>query len=776
MRTLFASRAVIFTLIVTLSIAASALCTNAVHARWESRVVQECTAKQVCRPIQKTTQDCRMVQVCQLQPKTTTQCQTTSQCQMATRMVPLCQPVTNCVQGRCTTTQNCRQVAQQQQVCQPQQVCRPVTTSGQVCGPQQQCQPKAATTQECKAEQQCQNVTKQVWVPDPVQQAPVANKAITPTPLGNGTGSAANLTPAQQQELTRIKQQALDIQAKLNAYQAQQSPAAAPGGAQRQTPTPGVPGTQTGSAIATGSPANLTPAQQQELARIKQQALDIQTKLNAYQAQPSPAAAPGGTQRQTPTPGVQGTPSGNAIATGSPNQGKTTPSSGVTQPSASEAQKIQELQAYKKQLEEKLKGLQAQKQAQDQQEINEMRRQEVTSPAAGGPTAASGPQSTHPLSAQILGAFQEPTAQGGNPAMVQPDYNRAQQQSSTAPTALEQIERIARGEPPLPGGSSTVQQQPVAIGSANPIVALPTPTGQITPGGQNSVTLLPELKDPKNWVTLMPKSSTTPQAVATPQPDTWRQPPSTFSAPSTTGATSQPLAGLRQRDYNPIPIPKAQIISSTPDKPAAQAALTYARLSRDAYETNGVTADGYRRESTVERNSGFAAAVFVKAQPGSGAKEIVIAYRGTEPTSIRDWTTNVGANFMRPGGSVYPKQYAEALELYQSVRAVNPEARIILTGHSLGGGLASYVGNQTGQPAVTFNAARNAFSERGSGVSQTNFSIASDVVGDPYTQSFTGSGSLPGRNYSLSGTPNQSSIIGAHGMDGVIAGLERAAE
>jgi hypothetical protein len=233
---------------------------------------------------------------------------------------------------------------------------------------------------------------------------------------------------------------------------------------------------------------------------------------------------------------------------------------------------------------------------------------------------------------------------------------------------------------------------------------------------------------------------------------------------------------LNQGEFNPIPIPTARIISSTPDKPAAQAALTYARLSQDAYETNGVTAAGYRRESTVERNSGFAAAVFVKAQSGSVPKEIVIAYRGTEPTSGRDWATDIGANYMRPGGSVYPRQYAEALELYQSVRAANPEARIILTGHSLGGGLASYVGNQTAQPVVTFNAARNAFSEGGSGVNQTNFAVVTDFVGGPYMQSPAGSGSLPGRNYSLSGTPNQNSVLGAHGMDDVIAGLERAAQ
>lgn len=255
MRSVHASRA----LIIVLILVACALFVETVHARMESRTVQECTTQQICKSIQKTTQDCRNVQVCQLQPKTTSQCQTTNQCQMVTRMVQQCQPVTNCVQGKCTTMQSCRNVAQQQQVCQPKQVCRPVTSSGQVCGPQQQCQPKTVTTQECKPEQRCQNVTKQVWVPDPIQQPPV-------------------------------------------------------GGAHKHVVTPKSPSIQTGT-------ANSTPP--------------------IYQS-------------------------------------KSNSGPGAAQPSAQEAAEIARLQAYKKGLEEKLRGLQAQKKTQDQQKVDGQPRQEAT--------------------------------------------------------------------------------------------------------------------------------------------------------------------------------------------------------------------------------------------------------------------------------------------------------------------------------------------------------------------------------------------------------------
>jgi hypothetical protein len=75
---------------------------------------------------------------------------------------------------------------------------------------------------------------------------------------------------------------------------------------------------------------------------------------------------------------------------------------------------------------------------------------------------------------------------------------------------------------------------------------------------------------------------------------------------------------------------------------------------------------------------------------------IVISYRGTdEPKDVLSgWTSLVG---------VIPDQALLAAQFYQSVKAANPGITITLTGHSLGGALAGFVGSLYGEKAVLFN-------------------------------------------------------------------------
>lgn len=80
--------------------------------------------------------------------------------------------------------------------------------------------------------------------------------------------------------------------------------------------------------------------------------------------------------------------------------------------------------------------------------------------------------------------------------------------------------------------------------------------------------------------------------------------------------------------------------------------------------------------------------------------EIVVAFRGTEPTDLED----LGADACI-GLKVVPRRQADdARSFFDSVRQANPESRIVLTGHSLGGFLAKVVASQTGATAITFNA------------------------------------------------------------------------
>ena len=78
---------------------------------------------------------------------------------------------------------------------------------------------------------------------------------------------------------------------------------------------------------------------------------------------------------------------------------------------------------------------------------------------------------------------------------------------------------------------------------------------------------------------------------------------------------------------------------------------------------------------------GFYAAAFESPEG-----EIIIAYRGTQPETSEDLLTDAAMVF-----GFLNKQFEQALEFYDDVKKENPSKNISLTGHSLGGALASYV-------------------------------------------------------------------------------------
>lgn len=98
---------------------------------------------------------------------------------------------------------------------------------------------------------------------------------------------------------------------------------------------------------------------------------------------------------------------------------------------------------------------------------------------------------------------------------------------------------------------------------------------------------------------------------------------------------------------------------------------------------NEILINGWNELTTLSRtsSSGFGASVF---QGPDG--EIVIAFRGTdtEPLFNIDWATGNTAAL-----GIYSVQVREAIETVSDVMAAHPGATIRLTGHSLGGGLAS---------------------------------------------------------------------------------------
>jgi hypothetical protein len=85
-------------------------------------------------------------------------------------------------------------------------------------------------------------------------------------------------------------------------------------------------------------------------------------------------------------------------------------------------------------------------------------------------------------------------------------------------------------------------------------------------------------------------------------------------------------------------------------------------------------------------------------------KKVVVAFRGTEPTSFEDWAEDVEQAIDLMNGS---EQYNTAVEMAMKMaeEAHKSGAELSFTGHSLGGGLATLCALATGKKAIAFDAA-----------------------------------------------------------------------
>lgn len=125
-------------------------------------------------------------------------------------------------------------------------------------------------------------------------------------------------------------------------------------------------------------------------------------------------------------------------------------------------------------------------------------------------------------------------------------------------------------------------------------------------------------------------------------------------------------------------------------------AVEHARLAADSYNSDPSSApEGWTRIDQWDSSSGMFAAAYRSQIDG----RVVLAFRGSEMT-LNDWLdTNFAQGFGRPS-----MQHAEAVAISRMMAAEHGE-NLSITGHSLGGGLASAGALATGRPADTFNAA-----------------------------------------------------------------------
>lgn len=147
-------------------------------------------------------------------------------------------------------------------------------------------------------------------------------------------------------------------------------------------------------------------------------------------------------------------------------------------------------------------------------------------------------------------------------------------------------------------------------------------------------------------------------------------------------------------------------------------------LSSAVYDTDGGATAGKSGRWVTKRppfgnaDSGFYAVLF------QAGYETVFAIRGTDFTQGSD----LGADLELAVGSV-PHQFPKADTAFKAALQFNGNRPMYLTGHSLGGGLASMLGAKHKMPTVTFNAPgmMRSYTSATSGTSPT--SIAMTAMG-----------------------------------------------
>ena len=139
---------------------------------------------------------------------------------------------------------------------------------------------------------------------------------------------------------------------------------------------------------------------------------------------------------------------------------------------------------------------------------------------------------------------------------------------------------------------------------------------------------------------------------------------------------------------------------------AAVEAYPYAQMSNNAYLDGNQYALGPEYSNPYNQPNdriGYAYSVFERREAGRLA-EVIIAYRGTEGFFSRDMLR----------GNILAQQNPRGLATYDRIRAAtDPAVPVNVTGHSLGGGVATYVSlRRPNVRSYIFNASPR-FSARG---------------------------------------------------------------
>lgn len=155
-----------------------------------------------------------------------------------------------------------------------------------------------------------------------------------------------------------------------------------------------------------------------------------------------------------------------------------------------------------------------------------------------------------------------------------------------------------------------------------------------------------------------------------------------------TNATGAPSFDAQVRGQQPLPIDMklAEICQSVYDPNNASPA-GWSRLDATRLQAAGIDPSMLEDPST-----GFRAGIYT-----DGSGHYVLAFAGSNDG--KDWLNN-----LEQGAGFSSQQYLEAKNLAMAAKVAYGD-NLVITGHSLGGGLAALAAAKTGSAAVTFNAA-----------------------------------------------------------------------
>ncbi len=179
----------------------------------------------------------------------------------------------------------------------------------------------------------------------------------------------------------------------------------------------------------------------------------------------------------------------------------------------------------------------------------------------------------------------------------------------------------------------------------------------------------------------------------------------------------------------------------TPSSPSTLSFLEFSQLSYDLTQGAQLATvpipSGYTfLAQSPTYPSGLTAVAFIN----TATNQIVIAYRGSTTTNFyADWIVSDLENI---GPGTLPQSFTDALSFAQTVQQEYPTSTLYVTGHSLGGAEAEYVGATLGLSGTTFAApgvANLLPANVSSAANITNFVNQYDPVGN-YTASIAGIG------------------------------------